>query len=577
MAHEVKSDVGFTNTSQYKDAFTHILQNIDKGVVFTNEQNKIIYINDKFSEITGYTLSEIKGKTPKFLQSGIQNESFYDEMRNEVLKNGKWKGKLWNRTKDGEIYLQQLSIYTLKNKKGKIENFIGFVEKLSGQHSISHVDQLDDEYYDSLTNLPNRVLLSKRLHSSLKLMKKKESYITLIFFQIKNFHEINAKYGLLFGNILLKRIANRLERKIPSNSMLSRWEGTIFALVIESHINKKDVEQMIEHLSEVLTAPYVINGISLEIAVNFGVTIHSKADGDLPVSTLLGNAKQALTRAKSTSELFCFYDDSMDEQGSFVVTESEIMRAIDEREFELYYQPLLAAETNELVGFEALVRWNHSTEGLISPGDFIPLAEKTGLINDIGKFVFEEACRQQVEWTEKGYDDLIISVNLSMNQFKDDFLVHFITETILKTGADPKRINIELTESSFSEDVENTIIKLKQLSELGLTIAMDDFGTGYSSLGYLIDFPINIIKIDRSFIKVLDSNAKIEAIVKAINSMADNLNIEVVAEGVETDQQYELVKKLNCNIVQGFLFDRPRSAKDIEQTWLLKDNDKSEL
>lgn len=296
--------------------------------------------------------------------------------------------------------------------------------------------------------------------------------------------------------------------------------------------------------------------------------IGNQTNDVISVSRLLGNAQKALTKAKKQGELLCFYNEEMDAVGGFMVTEQELSRAIDANEFELYYQPLVDTETKNLIGFEALVRWNHPTEGLIPPGNFIPFAEKTGLINDIGASVFTDACQQQVKWTNQGYDDLIISVNLSMNQFKDDFLVHFISETIEETGVDPTRLSIELTESSFSEDTENTVFKLKQLKQLGLTIAIDDFGTGYSSLGYLIDFPISVIKIDRSFIESLESNKKIEAIVKAINTMAKTLDIKVVAEGIETEKQYELVKHLQCNIVQGFLFDRPQAVPDIERKWL---------
>lgn len=568
MAQGVEKDDLFTDIPHYKEAFTHLLDNIDKGVLFTNSKKEIIYTNGKFSEITGYTFPEVKGKTPKFLQSGVQNETFYQEMNEQILAKGKWKGKLWNRSKDGSISLYDLSIYGLKNEQGYFDNFIGFLDKLSDGEEEKDIELLDDAYYDSLTHLPNRDLLYRRLQASGTANKSRTQDLSLLLFQIKNFQEINANYGLVFGNMLLKRIANRVERLIPTDSMLARWDGTVFALVIEGDVPKKKIAEIVDELSATITAPYVINGISLNVEVHFGVVLHQKMDDPLTVAKLIERAEEALARAKRETKLFCFFDSSIVPSDSFIITEAEILRSLHRGEFELYYQPLFATDTQELVGFESLIRWQHPTEGLIPPGDFIPLAEKTGVIQELGKYVFKEACRQQVVWEEKGYDDIIISVNLSMNQFKDDELVPFIQATLEETGANPRRINIELTESTFNEDVEKTIQKLKQLSKLGLTIAMDDFGTGYSSLGYLIDFPIHIIKIDRSFINVLDENEKIEAIVKAINSMAESLNIEVVAEGVETNEQYELVKKLNCNIVQGFLFDRPRSVEETEAIWL---------
>jgi len=568
MRRKGKNDLSFPKTAHNDIAFHHALNNTDRGVIFTNRHNEILYVNEKFSEITGYSFADVKGKTPKFMQSGIQSQTFYDEMKESIYKNNRWSNKLWNRTKDGDIYLQELNIIAIRNGAGEIENFIGFIRKLSGRGLLPIVSKIDGELYDPLTRLPNRVLFEKRLYSTLQLMKANDVFVTLTLLKIENFHQINLKHGLVFGNVLLKRIAERLVNNSPVSSMISRWAGTKFACVTEEFTSKEAIEEAVRNFAEIITKPYVINGVEIEVSVSFGIVINEHNKEDIAVSALLANAQKALLEAREQKALLCFYHKAIEGNKSFVVTEEEVARAIEAQEFELYYQPLLATGSDELVGFEALIRWNHPDQGLIPPGEFIPLAEKTGLINNIGAGVFEQACRQQVIWSERGYRDLFISVNLSMNQFEDDFLIHFIADTIERTGADSSRISVELTETSFSKDKENTVLKLKQLNSLGLTIAIDDFGTGYSSLGYLIDFPISVIKIDRSFIQELESNEKIEAIVKAINSMAQTLNIEVVAEGIETKAQYELVKKLQCNIVQGYLFDRPQKVTDIERKWL---------
>lgn len=562
------NQIKLPKTAFYEEVVNLVLENTQKGVILTNERNEIVYANKMFTNITGYSFEEVKGKSPKILQSGIQNVDFYDEMKKEIGKNNYWNGTVWNRAKNGDIYLQELEIYAFRDSEGKIENFLGFLSKFSEEEMQKFSGSIDIEYYDPLTSLPNRLLFEKRLHSTLQLVKRKEMNASLVFFQIQNFHEINETYGLLFGDLLLKRLAKRLENNIPINSMLSRWNGTTFAFVIEGYYNKKEVEETIEKFAKILTSPFVINGISVNITVNFGIALHESKQKKFKLESFLKNAKQALEQAKKRDETYCFYDQSMETNGHYVIMESDIIRAIKNKEFVLYYQPLLTTDSKKLAGFEALIRWHHPTEGFITPGDFIPLAEKTGLINNIGEYVFREACIQQVEWRNQGYGDLLVSVNLSMAQFQDESLVNFVSRTIHETGANPNYISIELTESSFSEDVENTVIKLKQLSDLGLTIAIDDFGTGYSSLGYLIDFPIHTIKIDRTFIKVIEENEKIEAIVKAINSMAKALNIKVVAEGIETNTQFELVKQLQCNIVQGFLFDRPQEPKIIEEKWL---------
>src|SRR5690625_3147177 len=446
MTNELITPIPFPKTSHYDDAVNFVLNNIHKGVIYTNSRNEIIYTNKQFTEITGYTFADVRGQSPKVLQSGIQGRSFYEEMKETINETNRWKGRLWNRTKHGDIYLQELEIYAFRNEEGQIEHFIGFLSKISGHDSLSLTDKQDEEYYDSLTNLPNRILFEKRLHSSLQLLSKKDKQLTVIFFQVQNFHEVNEKFGLLFGNILLKRIAKRMEKNVPINSMVSRWNGTTFACVIEGFKHKKDIEKKVITYVKVLTAPYIINGISIDITVRSGISMYhtEREQKKISVSTLLKNAKKALVQAKKQDKMYCFYDRSMGLNGHLIVMEEEIVRAIKEKEFTLFYQPLLKADTGQLKGFEALIRWNHPQEGLIAPGNFIPLAEKTGLINDIGEFVFKEACKQQVLWRKAGYGDLLVSINLSMSQFKDNFLVEYITHVLRDTGANPHYISIEL-------------------------------------------------------------------------------------------------------------------------------------
>src|SRR5699024_2910478 len=254
MAYNIKDkdELSLINAIHHHGLFHHLLKNINKGVIFTNHANEILYANDKFSEITGYSFPEVEGKTPKFMQSGIQSETFYDVMKHDIKHRNQWQGKLWNQTKNGDVYLQELTIYALKDESGKIDNFIGFIEKLSGHEAISYVDKVDSKLYDPLTHLPNRVFFEKRLYSILQLTNKKDTHIMLTFFQIENFHEVNSKFGLVFGNILLKRIAKRMERKASSRSMISRWDGTIFALVTEEHRYQEDMIHMINQYANIL-------------------------------------------------------------------------------------------------------------------------------------------------------------------------------------------------------------------------------------------------------------------------------------------------------------------------------------
>lgn len=540
------------------------LNNIDEGVMITNSHNQIIYVNKKFEKITGFTFAEVKGKTPRNLQSGIQELSFYENMKQVVIQTGKWQGELWNRTKSGEVYLQSLSIIAIKNDQDEIENVIGIFSDLLHNDSLENEYLQNITYYDSLTNLPNRFWFEKRVVSVLQ--SSHDKAFAIIYLQLDNFTEINEKHGFLFGDVLLKRIAKRLQNSIPKNSMVTRWSGTEFTWIIENIANEDKIKNLIKEIFDKIAARILVNGTEISLDASFGVSVYPR-DGNT-VSSLLSKANRAMTSARKNRTVMDFYKPEMGTPNNFFIMELELKKAIKENQFELYYQPLISVETNKLVGFEALIRWNHPTEGLISPVKFIPLAEQTGLIIEIGNLVFKLACEQLSEWKKQGLTNIKISINLSMNQFKDKYLVENISEIIRKTGVSASDIGIELTESSLIDNMEETILKLHQLKELGFYIAVDDFGTGYSSLGYLIDFPINRIKIDRSFIKVMGHNQKIKAIVSAINTMAKTMDIEVVAEGIETNEQLQIVQKLDCQIVQGYLFDKPLPVEEVEQKWL---------
>lgn len=568
MAKILLDSLNNLKSPKYQRFLSVLLSNMKQGIIFTDHNSEIMFVNKKFTEITGYTLDEVKGKTPRILQSGIQDRKFYDEMKESIQKYGRWKGRLWNRTKQGEIYLQELLIFAIKNEKDEVENLIGFITRLSGNNPKIYEERLDYIYYDPLTTLPNRILFEKRLFSTIQLLRKRRGRnrnFAIVFLKFTDFAAINEQYGTIFGNILLKKIAERLTNSCNVQSMVTRWDGTQFAYILEGFKDRAEVEEQIQKMQSILANPYIINNVDVNVDVYFGVYIYQK--NGTSVSTILTKASKALETAIELQQPYSFYEESMGLTNHFLVTESEIMEAINKEQFVLYYQPVLSI-SGELIGFEALIRWEHPVAGVISPDRFIPLAERTGLIKDIGEFVLKTACAQQVEWKRTGIGHYKISINISVNQFKDEKLVEKIKRTIEETCVDPEDLMLELTESSIIENVEDAVIKLKQLRDLGITISVDDFGTGYSSLGYLIDLPINIIKIDRSFVKKLEENRKSAAIVQAISNMAKALDIQVVAEGIETERQFEIVKKLQCDMVQGFYFDRPLAPEQVEEKWM---------
>lgn len=544
------------------------MNNVEEGIIITDQYNRIIYVNHKFETITGFSFTEVKGKTPKVLQSGIQDLSFYEKMKEVVRKTGKWRGELWNRKKNGNIYLQSLTIVAIKNNENTIENFVGILSDLLHSRSVERKYLQHVTYYDPLTSFPNRFLFEKRVVSTIRRYEHSNNHFAIVYFQLENFTKINEQHGFLFGDILLKRTAERINNCMPDNSMVARWNGTEFACILEEIKDVQQIKDFLHHLADRIKDPTIENEIEVHLKASFGVSLYRK-DGTT-VSTLLSKANAAMALARKEQSTIQFYEPTMGKPKNFFIMELELKRAIKEEQFELFYQPLISVDTNELVGFEALIRWNHPTEGLISPLKFIPLAEQTGLIIDIGNIVFRQACEQLKEWKKQGFTDIKISVNLSMNQFRDRDLVENFIHILDETGVSPNDIGIELTESSLIDNMEATTLKLNQLKNIGFYIAVDDFGTGYSSLGYLIDFPINRIKIDRSFIKVMGKNKKIEAIVSAISTMAKTMDIEVVAEGIETKEQLALSQKLNCNVVQGYLFDKPLPIHEVEQKWLIK-------
>ena len=545
------------------------LNHINQAVMITDQRNRILYVNKKFEETTGYSFEEIRGKTPKALQSGIQELQFYENLKNSVKRTGRWQGEIWNRTKSGKVHLQYLSIIAVKDNEDKITNFIGILSDITNKQNIDNETiQYFSSYFDAATGFPNRIIFEKRALSALKNTEKTGKPFVVLFFKLENYADIVDEKGSIFGEILLKRISTRILNHLPDSSIITRWNDVDFACIFEDSSDETEIKSFIHGLHRKITSSIIVNGIEINLKTSIGVSVHGK-DGT-SVSELLSKANAAMKHAQNEKQVYYFYEDHISLTDKLFVMEYELKRAIEQDQFELYFQPLINVDTKKLIGFEALVRWNHPTAGIISPIQFIPLAEQTGLIVSLGNLIFKKACNQLKEWRNKGFTDIKINVNLSMNQFKDDYLVRNIEKTLKETEVPPEKIAIELTESTFSDDKEETITKLHQLKTLGFCIAIDDFGTGYSSLGYILDFPVDSIKIDRSFIRVLNENKKIEAIVSAINTMANTMDISVVAEGIETEEQFKTVQQLKCNVAQGYLFDRPLSKEEVERKWLVK-------
>ncbi|GBG11385.1 diguanylate cyclase [Paenibacillus agaridevorans] len=419
-------------------------------------------------------------------------------------------------------------------------------------------------YYDDMTGLPNRTLFQMKLTESLSRAKEDEKLVGICYLDLDGFKLVNASFGREFGDMLLMQVAERISRNLPEHMMVARMEGDEFALLLHTVDSEEKLLEFARHLLKSIEEPYELKGFPVHITASIGLVTNRNEQDD--GYTLFKKADMALFKAKENGKNDCMlYSDSWS-NSSFerLKLQHEMYRAIQRHEFVLHYQPQYDLKSGIMVGVEALVRWNHPVRGLLAPGSFIPLAEESGMIVQIGDWVLEEACRQNKEWQDAGLAKIPVSVNLSIRQFLQHDLASRIAEVLETTGLEPKYLDLEITES-MTIDVGHITRCLLEITNLGVGISVDDFGTGYSSFHYLKNFPIDRLKIDRSFVRDIQQDPSDAEIVAAIIAMAHNLNIQVIAEGVETEEQMEFLKKHRCDEMQGFFCSPPVSSDNIEQ------------
>lgn len=420
-------------------------------------------------------------------------------------------------------------------------------------------------YYDQLTGLPNRALLMDRIAQALVMAQRESTIFAVLFFDLDRFKIINDTLGHTMGDEVLKDVSERLKRYTRRSDTLARQGGDEFTVVAQNIANIEDVTKIAENILSAFKKPFSIQKQQFSISVSMGISIYPN-DG-VDAETLIKNADIALYKSKDGGRnSFRFYDSTMDEGIATRLTlGNKLCAAIEKNEFLIHYQPQVDTSTGEIFGFEALVRWQDPDGGLISPGEFIPVAEDTGLIVPLGEWILREACKQNKEWQNKGLKEMSVSVNISMLQFKQKEFVSKVERVLEETGLDPKYLELELTESIVMKDAESTLKVLHKLKSIGLRLSIDDFGTGYSSLEYLTRMPIDMLKIDQSFVKDITSNPDDVVIARAIIQMAHNLQLDVIAEGVETRDQFELLNNLRCGKIQGYLFSRPLPPSEITE------------
>ncbi|WP_404472554.1 EAL domain-containing protein [Vreelandella venusta] len=538
------------------------------GMFIADADNRIVQVNHTFSQITGYAEQEVVGHTPSMLNSGRHDAAFYRQMWLSLNQQDSWQGEVWNRRKNGEIYPQWLTISVVRNDDGAITHYVATLSDITQRKAAEQeIHQL--AFFDALTGLPNRRLLIDRIEARQREIRQESHYSAVMFIDLDNFKTINDSLGHYLGDALLVSVAKRLAGIVRDSDTAARLGGDEFVVML--HELGCDMATAAQHAEGVaykllaaLREPLVIDDHPLQISGSIGVTLF--AGQEVGVSEILQQADLAMYQAKASGRnALCFFDPSMQtaimERAQL---ESDLRHVVERQQLSLYYQTQVN-EHGQVVGVEALVRWCHPERGIVSPGVFIPLAEETHLIGMIGEWVLETACWQLVAWSRQPHTSaLIAAVNVSPNQFRQEGFVEQVKAVLARTGAQPQRLKLEVTESLLMEDIAEVRCRMEALRQLGIRFSLDDFGTGYSSLAYLKQLPLDQLKIDQSFVRDVLEDPADAAIVRTVIALAHSLELEVIAEGVETQAHRDWLNAQGCLAYQGYFFSRPQPIEYLQ-------------
>jgi len=539
-----------------------------EGIIVTDAECGILRVNQAFTRITGYTLEEVRGQNPRILSSGRHDKEFFRGMWRSITESGGWEGEVWNRRKNGEIFPEHLAITAVKGESGVITNYVGTLNDITASKAAEN-EIRNLAFYDPLTHLPNRRLLLDRLKHALATSERSRRSGALIFLDLDNFKTLNDSLGHAIGDLLLQEVAHRLEDCVREGDTVARLGGDEFVVICEGlsadRMEAAEQAELVgENILDRLNLPYSLNEHEFRSTSSLGASLFL---GHLEsVDELMKQADIAMYQSKRDGRnTLRFYDPEMQEAiNARLDIEGELHKALEGQQFRLYYQTQVDVE-GRVSGAESLIRWVHPERGFISPAQFIPLAEDTGLILPIGQWVLETACAQLHTWQqESATRDLVLSVNVSAKQFRQPEFVSQVRVIVQRHGIRPGRLKLELTESMLLENIEDVIVKMSALKQMGVLFSLDDFGTGYSSLQYLKRLPLDQLKIDQSFVRDLAREGSDRAIVRTIIAMAHSLNLEVIAEGVESEMQRQVLMQEGCRAFQGYLFGKPMPVEQLD-------------
>ena len=547
------------NADEQLRLHARIFEQSDEAILITDAQEKIVSVNPAFTRITGYSAAEVTGETPRKLRSGRHDAAFFQSMWQRLLDTGYWQGEVWDRRKDGEIYPTWLSIGSVRNSADEITHYFSiFTDITDRKRAEGRMHHL--AYFDALTGLPNRMQFSRLADQALMSSQRKEGFGAVLFIDLNRFKPINDTLGHEAGDKVLQETATRLRACVRGADVVCRLGGDEFVVGLFEIANREHAASVAQKLLATLDDPIVIEGRELKLGAAIGISIYPE-DG-MSTETLLRQADIAMYRAKQTGpDGMAFFNEDMNQRAiDRLNLEAGLRRAIERDELLLYYQPKVNIKDGTIVGAEALVRWRHPERGLVPPAEFVPVAEESGLIVHVSNWVLEAVCKQIRQWMDTGFPAMHIAVNLSARDFSSGLPAR-VQELLERYGIGAEWLELEITEGMLMHHTAAVIAMMEEITALGVSLSLDDFGTGYSSLSYLKRFPIDTLKIDRSFIISIPDDTDDCAIAGAIVGMSKQLKHNVIAEGVETTDQLVFLKSLGCDEIQGYLFSPPVPAE----------------
>ena len=544
----------------------HVFENTAEGVVITDPDHRILVVNNAFTTITGYTLDEAKGHKASLLSAGPDNYATFLEMNASLEQSGHWHGEFLNRRQTGSLFVADMTVSAVRDKTGALTHYVGVFRDVSEQKQSSKMMERF-ALHDILTGLPNRALLHQRLDLVLHNYEERHEGAALLFLDLDQFKHINDSLGHRVGDQLLQQVTGRLLGSVRDGDTVARIGGDEFFILLESIVSHSEAEEVVQRILADMTKPYLIDPLYLHLTCSIGISFFPEDGKD--TESLVRMADMAMYEAKRHGRnTYCEYEDDLLGRSSERLEIGNALHGAAERgELCVYYQSQNRAMDGACEGVEALVRWRHPTRGMVSPGVFIPIAEDVGLIGEIGTWVLRESCRQFAAWHKAGINIPRIAVNLSVQQLENEELPTIVADALREFGLKPSELELEVTESMIMNQAEKIIKILHAINDMGIKLAVDDFGTGYSSLSYLKHLPVKRLKIDQSFVREITTDANDMAIARAIIALGHSMDMDVLAEGVETEAQAEFLLAENCDVMQGYLFSKPLPADEVALLW----------